>query len=444
MTPIAKAERTPWGLVTLLGALTAMGALAIDMYLPSLPAIGADLHASPADTQATVSAFLAGMAIGQFLYGPASDRFGRRGPVLLGILVYVAGGLACALSGSVGLLIGARFVQALGACSGAVIARAVVRDRFDHTETARMLSLMMLIMGLAPILAPLLGGLLLVVSGWRALFGVMAGFGALLGVAVLLRMEESRSAETAAHARAEHPIRAYFELFKQRRLAGYGLAGALNGATIFTYVASSPDLLIRTYGISPQAFGWVFGINGVAIIGAAQINRRVLRRLTPDQVLARASLVAVGAAVLLTLAAVTGVGGRWTVLPLLFVVLGAYGFMGGNTTAGALNVDPRRAGSISALLGALSFGTGAVASWAAGALHDGTPRPTALVMLAALAGSALALHKLALPRPEEALVAESAGGPGEDRPAGEEEQAADRRDGAGPARRAQRQREERA
>ncbi|MDB5447104.1 MAG: drug resistance transporter, Bcr/CflA subfamily [Phenylobacterium sp.] len=395
------ANRTPWGLVVLLGALTAMGPLAIDMYLPSLPSIGADLHASAAQTQTTVAAFLAGMAAGQFLYGPASDRFGRKPPILLGIGIYVAASAGCALAGSAPLLIAGRFVQALGACSGAVVGRAVVRDRFDHTETARMLSLMMLIMGVAPILAPLAGGALLGLGGWRLIFWVMTGFGVLLGLCTIWRMTESRSAETEAHARSEHPVRAYISLLGQRQLVGYALSGSLNGAALFTYIASSPDLLIRTYGISPAAFGWVFGLNGIGIIGANQVNRYLLRRATPDEVLARASLVCLGAAVLLMLAAVSGIGGRWSVLPLLFLLLASYGFMQGNTMAGALNVDPRRAGSISALLGGLSFATGAVAAWAAGVLHDGTPRPMAVVMLVAMAGSALSLHKLALPKPAQ-------------------------------------------
>jgi MFS transporter, DHA1 family, multidrug resistance protein len=398
MAGVEGVERTPWGLVTLLGALTAMGALAIDLYLPALPAMGADLQASAAATQSTVSAYLVGMAIGQFFYGPASDRFGRRGPALLGVLLYVAGSLACALADSVSLLIVGRVVQALGACSGGVIAQAVIRDRFDHTETARTLSLMTLILGMAPILAPLLGGALLVFADWRALFGVMAGFGVLLGLAVLTRMKESRSAEAAIQARSEHPFRSYLALVRQRQLVGYGLAGALNGATIFTYIASAPDLLIRTYGISPQAFGWVFGTNAVAFVVASQVNRRVLQRLAVETVLMRASVVAAICAAVLTIAALTEVGGRWTILPLLFLTIGSYGFIGGNTIAGALNVDPMRSGSISALIGALSAVTGAIASWAAGALHDGTPRPMALVMLACLTGSALALRSLALAR----------------------------------------------
>jgi DHA1 family bicyclomycin/chloramphenicol resistance-like MFS transporter len=323
---------------------------------------------------------------------------GRRGPILLGTGIFIAASLACTLAVSPTMLIGARFVQALGACAGGVVSRAMVRDRFGHTDTARMLSLLMLIMGLAPILAPLLGGALLGLGGWRLNFGFMTAFGVAVGVAAMLRLKESRSAETAAHAGTESPLQAYLALARKPQLVGYALAGALNGATLFTYIASSPELLIKIYGIPPSTFGLVFGLNAIGIIGGNQVNRFLLRRWLPEQVLARSSVIAVGFAVLMSVAAVTGVGERWTLLPLLFCVFSSLGFIQGNTTAGALNVDPRRAGSISALLGGVSFVTGAAASALAGVLHDGTPRPMALVMLAGLAGSALALRFLALPR----------------------------------------------
>jgi len=394
---------TPWGLVILLGLLTAMGPLAIDMYLPSLPAIGAALKADPSATQATVASFLAGMALGQMFYGPASDRLGRRGPILFGIAVFVLASAGCALAQNIDQLLVGRFVQALGACAGGVVVRAVVRDQFNHTETARMLSLMMLIMGLAPILAPLLGGVLLGLGDWSWNFWFMALFGVLLGAATVLRLKESRSEATAIQASKENPLQSYLAVLREKRLVGYVLAGALNGATLFTYVASSPELMMGIYKVPVAIFPFLFSLNAVAIIGSSQLNRYALRKATTDQVLARASNVSLVVGVLLALAALTGIGGPYTVLPLLFALLGSYGFMGGNTTAGALSVDPLRAGATSALLGAASFGAGALASSLAALFHDGTARPMALVMFCAMLGSALALRLLALPRDKAAV-----------------------------------------
>lgn len=387
----------PWRLVLLLGALTAFAPMSIDMYLSSLPAIGRTLRAGPEQTQATLAAFFAGMAIGQVIYGPASDRFGRRAPLLIGVAVFVAASMACALAPNIETLIFARFIQALGGCAGPVIARAVVRDRFSHADTARVLSLMTLIMGLAPVLAPQLGGVVQFVAGWRGVFWTLVGFGALIGLWVIVSLAESRSAETEAQARGENPLKAYVALFGMRRLIGYALAGALNGAVLFTYISGAPDLVMGTYGHTPLVFNLVFAFNAVGIIGASQVNRWLLRRHLPDAVLSKASVASIVAAFLLTLAAWTGWGGQWTVLPLLFAALSLYGLMGGNTMAGALSVDPRRAGSISALMGSASFGAGALASWAGGLLHDGTPRPVAGVMFACLVGSALAIFFLALP-----------------------------------------------
>lgn len=398
MTAVAPPAATPWRLVLLLGALTAFAPMSIDMYLSSLPAIGRSLNAGPDQTQATLAAFFAGMAIGQFVYGPASDRFGRRGPILFGVGVYFIASVACALAPTIEALITARFIQALGGCAGAVVARAVVRDRFSHADTARVLSLMTLIMGLAPVLAPQLGGIIQLIAGWRAVFWTLAVFGLAIGVWVALGLSESRSAETEAQARSENPLKAFGALLRMRRLVGYGLAGTLNGAVLFTYISGAPEVIMGPYGHSPLVFNLIFAFNAVGIIGASQINRLLLRRTTPDRVLMRASLASLVFAFLLVGAAWTGWGGQWTVLPLLFLSLSTYGLMGGNTMAGALSVDPRRAGSTSALMGSASFGAGAIASWVSGLLHDGSPRPMAGVMFICLVGSALAIFLIALPR----------------------------------------------
>jgi DHA1 family bicyclomycin/chloramphenicol resistance-like MFS transporter len=386
--------KTPWRLVLLLGALTAFGPMSIDMYLPSLPVLQTALGASPAQAQASMSTFFAGMAIGQFFYGPASDRFGRRPPILIGAGVYIVASLACAMATSPEMLIGARFVQALGGCAGAVVARAVVRDRFGHQDTARILSFLTLIMGLAPILAPTIGGLILQVASWRVIFAVLVGFAVVVGVWTFFGLPESRSEATALQARNENLFRALGALSANRRLVGYALAGALNGAMLFTYVSSSADLIMGAYGVSATRFGWVFGLNACAIIGASQINRSLLRRWPADRILARANLTALAGGVVLCVFAYTGWGGMWTVLPTVFFILGSYGFIQGNTIAGALSVDPSRAGSISALLGASSFGAGAIVSTLAGLFHDGTARPLATTVLILLIGSTAALYAL--------------------------------------------------
>jgi DHA1 family bicyclomycin/chloramphenicol resistance-like MFS transporter len=386
--------RTPWGAVVMLGALSGFGPMSLDLYLPSLPQIGERLHATAGETQGTVAAFVLGMAIGQLFYGPASDRLGRRPALIVGIGIYVAASVACALSPNIETLVSARFVQALGGCAGAVVARAIVRDRFSAAETARMLSLMMLIVGVAPILSPLLGGFLVTWLDWRACFWALALFGAVVGIATLLNLPESRSAATLAQANSENPIQAYMALLRQRPVLAYTLASGLNGAMFFTYLSGAADLIIRQYGISPANFGWVFAINAFAVIGGSQVNRFLLRRISSDEILRRAVITAVVMAALLIVSAVSGFGERWSFLPILWGLLGTYSFVQGNAMAGALNADPARAGAVSSLVGGATFLAGAGTAALSAVLSDGTPRPMAVVMFAAQALSALALWSL--------------------------------------------------
>jgi DHA1 family bicyclomycin/chloramphenicol resistance-like MFS transporter len=392
---LARAARPPLGLVLLLGAMTAFAPLSIDMYLPSLPAIGADLHAAPAAMQQTVAAFFVGMAVGQLFYGPLSDRVGRRGPLLIGLIAYVAATTGCALARSESLLVVLRVGQALAGCGGMVIARAIVRDRFHHSEVLHIFSLLTLVMGLAPILAPLLGGWILAVGGWRWIFGFQAAFGAAVSVAAFYLLPESRSEATAAHARGESPLRSYVELLKQPRLLGFVLTGAFSGAALFAYVAASPDILIAIYHVPPSRFGLFFGVNAAGLIAATQLNARLARRVPFQVILGWANLAVFGCGLVLALDAVTGLGGLWGVMIPVFLIMSGYGFSQSNATVGALGVDPLRSGAISSLFGAATFGAGASSAALAGVLRDGTARPMAFVIAGAALCAVISLRTLA-------------------------------------------------
>ncbi|HEY2658776.1 MAG TPA: multidrug effflux MFS transporter [Caulobacteraceae bacterium] len=394
----APPAKVAWSLVLMLGALTGFAPMSIDMYLPSLPAIGREFGGTVADAQLTLSAFLAGLAIGQFFYGPASDRWGRRPPLLFGICLYVIASAACAAASSIPLLMAARFVQALGACAGPVIARAAVRDRYNARDSARALSLLMLVMGLAPIVAPFFGAALLTVASWRAVFGVLFGFGLLMGLVTFFGLRETRSPETEAQARGEHPLRGYLALVRQKRLVGYTLSGAFNSAALFAYVSAAPGLIMGQYGVSAGRFVWIFGANAASMIAMSQVNAHLLRRDTPERILMRFRPLSLVFALAMLIGAVTGIGGMWGVLIPLFFVFGTFGFIGPNTMAAGLSLDPLRVGSASALIGGFQFGVGALVSGLIALSHDNGPAPLSAVILGCMIASTAALYVVAQPK----------------------------------------------
>jgi DHA1 family bicyclomycin/chloramphenicol resistance-like MFS transporter len=389
-------RRIPWSLVVLAGAITALAPMSVDMYLPTLPTIRRAFAASPEAIQATLGAFLIGLAVGQFLYGPTSDRVGRRLPLLAGLTLYLAASVACAFAPSIETMIVARFVQALGGSAGQVLARASIRDRFDHQTSARVLSMLMLVMGVAPMVAPLAGGWLLV-FGWRSIFIVQMVVGGAIALWALIRFDETHSPENAAIARGESVWRSYGALLTNPRLIGYILAGAFNGGALFAYIASAPNLLIEVYGISPVNFGWVFGINAAGMIAVSQVNAHLLRWRTPEDILTRARPASIVCALAMVGFAVTGFGGMWGVLISLFLTIATFGMVGPNTQAAGLNVDTSRTGAISSLMGAATFAVGATMSILSGALHDGTARPLSYVILVSILLSSAALYGLARP-----------------------------------------------
>lgn len=385
------AERPrPSGLVVLLlGALTTLAPLAIDMYLPGLPALSASLGAEPAAGQRTVSIFFVGMAAGQLFHGPLADRMGRRIPLFGGIGLFIAASIGCATAQSMEVLLLMRLLQALGGCAGVVVARAVVRDLFEPRDTVRIFARLMLVLGVSPIFSPLIGGLILLVGDWRTIFWALAGLGALLLAAVALRLPESRTEGTRLLAQAENPARSYLALLRNRQLMGFVLVGAFAQAAMPTYVSASPSVLISGFHVAPQLFGWFFGVNGVGLIAGNQINAQLTRRYTPDVILKVANRLALLAALVLLVNAATGFGGLWGVAIPLFLLVTSMGFNQPNALAGAMAEDPLRAGATSALLGAAQFGIGSLCSWIASLFPGASALPMAAVITATLAAAVI-------------------------------------------------------
>ena len=367
-------------LALILGALAAFGPLSIDMYLPGLPAIAQEFGTDTAAAQQTLAIYFAGLAIGQAFYGPIADRLGRRGPLLFGCVLYAVVSAVCALAPSLAALIGLRFLQALGGCAGMVISRSVVRDLFDERESARMYSLLTLVMGIAPITAPFIGGQLLLVFGWRAIFWLLAIFGLCCVLMVFFGLPESLPAERRVRANLASALAVYGRLLRDRRFLGYSLAGGFISAGMFAYISGSPFVFIDLNGVSPQHYGWIFGANALGIIAFSQVNRWLLDRFRSETILDSVLLVTVAAGLVLTLLAATGLGGFVGLLIPLFFCVASVGLIGPNTTALAMEAYRNSAGSASALLGVLQFAIGAASGALVGALANGTALPMAGVI----------------------------------------------------------------
>jgi DHA1 family bicyclomycin/chloramphenicol resistance-like MFS transporter len=374
-------------------AVIAIGPLSIDMYLPSLPALQTHFGVDTAATQLTLSAYFIGLALGQLIYGPVSDRFGRRAPLLFGLGCYSLVSLACAYAPSMDSLILLRLLQALVGCAGMVITRAMVRDRFQPQEMARVLSMLVLVMGAAPILAPLLGGQIYLLLGWQAIFLIMALYGAACFVAVYSGIPETSHSRSEA-LKLQTIITGYGRLLRHRRFMGYALSGGLAQAGMFAYISGSAFVFIQVYGVSPVHFGWLFGLIAFGLITCAQINSWMLRRYRSEYVLRAALTVNAACGVALLLMAWSGFGGLIGVLVPLFCGMSSLGFSFPNSTAGAMAPFGDRAGMAAALLGTLQFSAAAVSGAVVGLSFDGTALPMAAVICACAVGARMLLQVL--------------------------------------------------
>ncbi len=368
------------GWLLLMGALTAIGPISIDMYLPAFPEMAANLGAAGSQVERTLAAYLIGMAGAQLIYGPLADRFGRKPPLYGALIVYILASAGCALAPTVEFLTVCRVVQAMGGAAGMVISRAVVRDHYSTQEAARALSMLMLVMGIAPILAPLIGGQVLALAGWRGIFAVITLSGIALLIAVSRIMVESLPTEKQVALSWEHIFRTYFSLITQRRFVAFALSGGMGSATMFGYIVASPRLFIEHFGVSPQSYGFIFGLNALSLIIGSQVSARLLKTHRPEKLLPKA-LTAMMTAGLVALA-LTLLG--WVTMPLIILCMMCFmftqGFVGPNSAAMALSDQGRQLGSASAMLGTLTMSCGALAGLTVSLWDTIGPAPLAWIM----------------------------------------------------------------
>ncbi|HEY2204710.1 MAG TPA: multidrug effflux MFS transporter [Pseudonocardia sp.] len=371
-------------LVLVLGALIALGPLSIDMYLPALPRITADLHTTESAIQLTLTGMLLGMGLGQLLVGPLSDAFGRRRPLLIGTGVHVVASLLCLVAPTVELLSAARVLQGLGASAGAVLALAVVRDLYTDRAAATLLSRLMLVLGVSPVLAPTIGSALLRFADWRGVFVALAVLGLLITLFAALALPETLPAARRRPARIRDTGRTYAGLLRDRPFVGMVLVAGLAMAGLFGFVSGASFVFQLQFGLDQQQFGLVFGSSAVWMIAATQANARLLRRFSPQRLLVGASAAATVSGAVLFATAATGTGGLFGVVLPLWAVLFSAGLILPNAPAVALSAHGESAGTAAALLGAMQFAVGALVSPLVGLLGS-----NAFAMATVIAGSML-------------------------------------------------------
>lgn len=377
-------------LTLVLGLVMAIGPLAIDMYLPALPVLQVEFATSEASVQHTLSAYLLGLAFGQLLFGPIADRYGRKPPLLGGLAVFTLASAGCALAGTIEHFVLLRFAQALGGASGMVVIRAVIRDRFDEIQSARVLSLMMLVMGAAPILAPLAGGWLLVNGSWRWIFFFLAAFAALCLALVAFLLAESHPVHRRS-ATLGRALKSTAPLFGDVRFLGPVIVFIGAFGCFFAYLAAAPFVFIQYFGVPADRFGWYFGANACGFITVSQLNRRIVARYGTRRTLGWGVKLLASASLLLVVFSVSeAVGFAGVFIPMFFIV-GSIGLIASNATSIAMAPFGERAGGASSLLGAAQSAFGVAASAAVGGIAAQGAMPMASV-IAVCAAVALASY----------------------------------------------------
>ncbi len=379
--------KSKFELVAILASIAAFAPLSTDMYLPAFPELERHFPGDGSGIQLSLSSFFAAFAFGQLLFGPLSDRFGRKPPLYAGIGLFIASSLLCAIAPNIGTLIALRFLQGLGACAGAVVSMAVVRDLFEGREGAKIFSLLAVVGGIAPMLAPTIGGLVLLAAGWKAIFMTLAAMGALCLAGMHFRMPETAPAKRlSAHPAAI--AKGYWALLRDKNFMLFTVSMGFGGAGMFAYIAGSPFAFMQGFGLAPWVYGLVFGCNAMGLIGGAQLNALLMAKFDPAAVMRFGMYAQACAGLVLLACAGTGAFGLFGVLVPLFAYLFLLSFIRPNATAMAMAPFKHCAGTASALLGALQFVIASAATMAMGMAHSSSPVPmAAAIAVCGLAGA---------------------------------------------------------
>jgi len=382
--------------IVVLGLLSTFGPISLDLYLPALPELAEELQASASAAQLSITACLLGLAVGQLVAGPLSDRYGRRRPLVVGLVLYVLTSAACAFAPSVSVLVLLRLLQGLSGAAGLVVARAVARDLYSGRELLVFFSRLILISGLAPVIAPVLGGQLSRVMSWRGIFIVLAGFGLVLLLAGLFGLPETLPPERRTAGGLRTTLRGFRRLLRDRLFVGAALSAGLSGASMFAYIAGGTFVLQEIYGLSPQGFSFVFGANSIGIMVMGQLAGRLAHTWAPSRVLALGlllNLVGAGALAVTVLAQL----GLWFLVGSLLVMVSALGLVFPTSTTLALADYPDQAGTASSLLGLGQFLAGAVAAPLVGVAGTQSAVPLGIVALSASVGATAVFATLVVP-----------------------------------------------
>jgi len=373
-----KQSRT--SLIPILGVLSAIGPFSIDMYLPAFPEIASHMNTTVARVSLSLSSFFIGISAGQLLYGPLLDRFGRKKPLYVGLAVYLVASVGCALARSVEALIGWRLLQALGGCVGMVASRAMVRDLFDVKDNAIVFSLLMLVVGVSPIIAPTLGGYLTASMGWRAVFVALIIMAVCILAAIHFLLRETRAPDPDFSLQPIPILKSFRGVMREPQFTTYMLTGSFASAGLYAYIAGSPAVFMELHHVTERQYGWIFALVAMGLIGSSQLNSVLLRSYKSEQIIRMALICQSITGVLLFTGVLLGAIELFSTIFFIFIFLCCQGFIFPNSSALSLAPFNKNAGSASALLGAFQMAIGAGTSALVSYLNNHTALPMSGVM----------------------------------------------------------------